>query len=598
MRNLITIIAITIITSFNIFSNNVSSNANEGQNTLRAAIELAEENDVITFDLTVLLSTSITIDKNITITGTTENAIIDASNNDRIFNIESNATVTLNNITLKNGNVSSDNGFGGAIINNGTLHINNCTIENCTAFNGGAIYTSGYYTINQSQFNNNESTNYGGAIYHKGFSNTTQTQILNTQFIANTATNDGGAIYTDGFGGSSSPIIVNNIFRMNIASDKGGAVYSNGYLGISSPSFLNCTFMENMAETDGNVIYVYGSMGEAHATIENSIVWNNINPENNFGKGSASIKLRYTLTESTDCPSACICEDGMVYGQDPLFTDLNNLALLNPSSPAINSGNNTPIENNNIATDLANCTRIANLTVDMGAFECASVPTTNNLLNTINLTVILEGAYDASTGMMHTLMNDNNLLPTTQPYNAAPYYYEAQESVTEMPTTVVDWVLVEIREAADQTATYKKAALLMNDGSITDLDGITPLGFDLSEMNEIYVVIRHRNHLDIMSQAISVANTITYDFTTTYEMAFGVEQQKLNNNGQAMLLAGDVNNDMTIQTTDSDVWRQNAAVLNSYTNVDFNLDGSAQTTDYDAWYANRSKLAPAELSIH
>lgn len=597
MKNLITLIAITIITSLNIFSNNVSSNANDGQFTLRSAIQSAQENDTITFDLTVLLSSYITINKNIVITGTSENAIIDASNNDRIFDIASTATVTLNNITLKNGNVSADNGFGGAIINNGTLHINNCIIENCTAFNGGAIYTSGFYTINQSQFNNNESTNYGGAIYHKGFSNTTQTQILNTQFIANTAGNDGGAIYNDGFGGSSSPMIVNNIFRMNIASDKGGAVYNNGYLGISSPSFINCTFMENMAETKGNVVYAYGSMGTASVNIQNSIIWNNVNSENNFGKGSASINLQYSLTEATDCPNTCNCAEGMVYGQDPLFTDMSNLALLNPSSPAINSGNNTPIENNNITTDLASCTRIANVTVDMGAYECASVPS-NNLLNTLNLTVLLEGAYNASTGMMHTQMNGNNLLPTTQPYNVAPYYYEAQETVIAMPTTVVDWVLVEIREAANQTATYKKAALLMNDGSITEVDGTSPLSFDLSGMNEIYVVIRHRNHLDIMSQAINVVSAINYDFTSATEMAFGIAQQKLNSNGQAMLLAGDVNNDMTIQTSDSDVWRQNAAVLNDYTNVDFNLDGSVQTTDYDAWYLNRSKLAPAELSIH
>ncbi len=66
----------------------------------------------------------INIDTNMTIIGENQkNAIINGTNSGPIFNIPSGVNLTINNLTLTNGN----NYDGGAIYNDGTLTVNNCT---------------------------------------------------------------------------------------------------------------------------------------------------------------------------------------------------------------------------------------------------------------------------------------------------------------------------------------------------------------------------------------------------------------------------------------------------------------------------------------
>ncbi len=67
-------------------------------------------------------------------------ATIDAKNLGSIFLISNGVTVNLKNLILKNGKST----LGGAIYNNGTLTINNCSFQDNTATkNGGAIYNYG-----------------------------------------------------------------------------------------------------------------------------------------------------------------------------------------------------------------------------------------------------------------------------------------------------------------------------------------------------------------------------------------------------------------------------------------------------------------------
>ncbi|MEZ5197258.1 MAG: hypothetical protein R2764_12910 [Bacteroidales bacterium] len=60
------------------------------------------------------------------------------------------------------------------------------------------------------------------------------------------------------------------------------------------------------------------------------------------------------------------------------------------------------------------------------------------------LTVFLEGPFNA--GKMNTDLNKANQIPLSQPYHTAPWNYNGNESVSEIPNgAVVDWVLVDIR---------------------------------------------------------------------------------------------------------------------------------------------------------
>ena len=126
------------------------------------------------------------------------------------------------------------------------------------------------------------------------------------------------------------------------------------------------------------------------------------------------------------------------------------------------------------------------------------------------------------------------------------------ERTEDSAVGVVDWVEVQIRvvantvtdapaEPADAVTSYKKAAWLLSDGSVVDVDsdialinddtndpeltiptGVDGLTFDAATQN-LYVLITHRNHLPIMSASAVTEDSgvYDYDFTTGTAQAVG-----------------------------------------------------------------------------
>ncbi|HAB53869.1 MAG TPA: hypothetical protein DCE80_17110 [Ignavibacteriales bacterium] len=120
----------------------------------------------------------------------------------------------------------------------------------------------------------------------------------------------------------------------------------------------------------------------------------------------------------------------------------------------------------------------------------------------LDLKVFLQGPYSGS-GEMTTQLNSSNYLPNEQPYDSSPWNHNGVEKVTDNFFTtnqdIVDWVLVELRTGTAPSSTIaRRAALLNKFGKVVGLDGARPLRFGLPPGN-YYVVIRHRNHLDVMS---------------------------------------------------------------------------------------------------
>ncbi len=212
---------------------------------------------------------------------------------------------------------------------------------------------------------------------------------------------------------------------------------------------------------------------------------------------------------------------------------------------------------------------------------------------TADVKLFLQGPY-AGSGVMNTGLN--SLLPLVQPYSASVYDgthldYNGTESVTTMPSNVVDWVLVELRSGTAATSKVEtKAALLLNDGSIVShKDASSPVRFEVAAEGDYYLVIHHRNHLSIMSSVThSLVNgtdqTTQYDFTSAAGNAFGVNA--MNNNGDASFSAysgdGDSNND--VNATDEFNWRQENGMTNIYSRYDFDLNGDVNATDYTNHY--------------
>jgi hypothetical protein len=163
----------------------------------------------------VTTNSSYTIDGRdvITLTGADAN---------RIFSVSFSATLTLTNITLVNGYSAS--GDGGAIVNNGTLNVNNSKFfQNQTdpAWSGGAIVSYGPLNITNSEFGNNKAGN-GGAIYPR-FAPAV-TMITNTNFHDNQTTNT-----TNGWGGAmllwdGAPVSIDATSFISNTARQGGAV--------------------------------------------------------------------------------------------------------------------------------------------------------------------------------------------------------------------------------------------------------------------------------------------------------------------------------------------------------------------------------------
>lgn len=153
---------------------------------------------------------------------------------------------------------------------------------------------------------------------------------------------------------------------------------------------------------------------------------------------------------------------------------------------------------------------------------------------TVNVTALLQGALPPTTKTtpMSVALNTNGLIPTTQPYSDTTFNHATvagtEDTVTAAgisgKSTVVDWILVELRDANVDTVLAGRAAFITSSGQVVDLDGTTTVNMGMpTNGTQYYVAVRHRNHLGVRSAsaiAPSSTNGITYDFTTAQAQAY------------------------------------------------------------------------------
>ncbi len=209
----------------------------------------------------------------------------------------------------------------------------------------------------------------------------------------------------------------------------------------------------------------------------------------------------------------------------------------------------------------------------------------------VDITAILEGAFNGTD--MNTTLNSLNLIPLTQPFNVSPWNYPGTESVAAMPNNdIVDWVLVELRDAADAasagsgTIIDRKAGFLLKDGSIVDIDGSGILSFTANVSQNLFVVIHHRNHLRVMSNnaLTQSGGAYTYDFTTGITQAYSSDEKMVS--GKAVLYGGDADADGEIGTGDATIWSSEAGTA-GYLKTDVTFDGQSDNNDKnDIWVPN------------
>ena len=146
----------------------------------------------------------------------------------------------------------------------------------------------------------------------------------------------------------------------------------------------------------------------------------------------------------------------------------------------------------------------------------------------------------------------------------------------------------------------QQAALLRNDGVVVDCSNtFSPVLFpDLNNTEAYYVVLRHRNHLDVMStNAITpTAGLLSYDFTIGIEQVYGNTLVILNEmTGYTALSAGDIDGNGLISHLDFNLYLANLNNNNAYQISDTNGDTQITVADFNLYKANASQIGVGVL---
>lgn len=223
----------------------------------------------------------------------------------RIMNIQEDANVTIENITLTGGGNINDNGGGVYVAYNAIFTMGNgATISNCTGYNGGGVYVSGgTFTMN------------GGAI---------------SDCIAE----QGGGVYVSG----GTFTMENNSLISKNTSGNGGGVYVIG----GTFTMTGGTISENKADCGGG-IYVADTEGAqgtvvcvGQLTIEGGEISGN---SAKYGGGVYIDSGDFTITggKISENTSSIDGEGGGVYVKDGTFT-IKNDALISKNTSCGNGG--------------------------------------------------------------------------------------------------------------------------------------------------------------------------------------------------------------------------------------------------------------------
>ena len=204
-------------------------------------------------------------------------------------------------------------------------------------------------------------------------------------------------------------------------------------------------------------------------------------------------------------------------------------------------------------------------------------------------------------------------------------------ALSSVPDTVVDWVLLELRaterdaspsaeDAGVSKIVARKPAFLLTNGRIVDAQLYVDLGseaqtpsncsglsdhsscpdvvFDQGDIDfsnkDIYLVIRHRNHLDIMSAKSLTPDTAgqcpsgvcEYDFTgpaaNTVGGANGIKDGNvgINNRSTRGMIEGDTNYDQGIGPSDYPIISGTFGNSNVYSRADTDYDTNVGPGDY------------------
>jgi len=173
----------------------------------------------------------------------------------------------------------------------------------------------------------------------------------------------------------------------------------------------------------------------------------------------------------------------------------------------------------------------------------------------VNAKALLQTSYEGNGQMSKGLQS---IIPNFQSYNRAPWFYTGNENLSSSPvnsvtpSNMVDWILVELRDAEDSTLIVaQRAAILLDDGNIADTNLASTVNFNSVPPGNYYICLHHRNSIPVMSAApIPIPNSTLYDFSDPVSFppfgGFAAALLELEP-GVYGMIGGDVNSDGTLK---------------------------------------------------
>jgi hypothetical protein len=215
-------------------------------------------------------------------------------------------------------------------------------------------------------------------------------------------------------------------------------------------------------------------------------------------------------------------------------------------------------------------------------------------LLTLQLRALLQGPY-AGSGVMRSDLLPAGVIPLSSPYPEAP------AAAASIPDEAVDWVLVQFYEEDGSTLAASRSGFLRRDGQLLDQAGSPGLTLStLFRSRSYYILLRHRNHVAVMSAAplSFAAGSASYDFTAGIDRYYGSGGASQLESGIWGLWAGDADQDGAVDAGDFALW-QTAARSGSagYQDADLRLDSRVTTADYVTWYENARAGAACAFTL-
>lgn len=251
-------------------------------------------------------TTGYTLGKNLSIVGQASNqtyiqaATASTTADRRVFTISSGVVVTMSELNIRHGRITSTSYYGGGIANSGTLTITDSEINNNTAGGGGggidnvgtttaqriSVYNNtvsymgggllndynigagGYFVVENSTIYGNRQTSTsgylnGGGVHVRGG----WMSLTNVSIVGNTAAGGGGlGMETTGGVNLKNTLIAGNTSTSNGATyndlyRSSGTINDNGYNIIGRPGGTSFTGTGDWTDSDGNGIYTLYSVG-------------------------------------------------------------------------------------------------------------------------------------------------------------------------------------------------------------------------------------------------------------------------------------------------------------------------------------------------